>query len=109
MTKLKQIGPYLLLVMVSWFPAFFISDNFLDPAFLTIRDSSDLIGIAVVAVIIYGVYSVIHLILKKILPLYIYKDNVPVKLIVFFLTYVIGLVAFPIIVLIIMGSIFGGI
>lgn len=108
MTKLKQAVPYLLLIILSFFVGSFVAEIFLG-AGLEIRSFSSLIPATIITVIIYGAYAVIHLILKKILPAHIYKENKIVKFIIFFLIYVVGWIASPSIILLFMVILYGGI
>lgn len=105
--KLKEVVPYLLLVVLSFFVGSFISKIFLGTG-LEIRSFSSLIPATIIAVIIYSIYIVTHLILKKVLPVHIYKDNKITKFLVFFLVYVIGWIISPIVVLFLVVSFSSG-
>ncbi len=86
MTIVKQIVLYLLLIVLSFFTASFILERFLDGGLEGIL----YLFIPIFAITIYGIYAIIHPIFKKILPVHTYRENKPVKLIIFFLIYTIG-------------------
>lgn len=108
MTKLKQLTPYLLLVVLSFFVANFVLKSFLNTG-LEINSMLSVVTIAIIALVIYGVYLIINLILNKILSIRVYKGNKIVKLFVFFLIYTIGWIVSPTIVLLLMIILYGGI
>ena len=91
MTKLKQIIPYLLLVVLSFFTTSYMLGGVLVRTF----GIQEYVFWVIFILISYVVYISIHSVLKKNLPARIYKDNKFVKFIVFFLIYTFALFIIP--------------